>query len=60
MYENSSEILSVEEVAELLYIGRNTVYKLLASGEISAFRIGRVWKIPRNGIEEYILKACRR
>jgi len=60
MYENISEILTVEEVAEMLYIGKNTVYKLLDSGELSAFRIGRVWKIPRDSIEEFILKACGR
>lgn len=53
------EILTVEEVSEILYIGRNTTYDLLRSGELKGFRIGRVWKIPRNNIDRYIEEKCR-
>ncbi|MGF0472416.1 helix-turn-helix domain-containing protein [Lysinibacillus fusiformis] len=28
-------------------MGRNYAYKLLNSGEIKAFRVGRAWRIPR-------------
>lgn len=43
MYEDfSGEIITVEELMELLYIGKNTAYRLLSSGEIKAFRIGKV------------------
>lgn len=43
MYEDfSSEVITVEELMELLYIGKNTAYKLLNSGEIRAFKIGKV------------------
>lgn len=58
--EEYYEILTPSEVAELLYIGKNTIYDLLNSGEIPAFRIGRSWKIPRNSLEEYITQKCRR
>ena len=53
------EILTVEEVSELLYIGRNTTYALLKSGELPGFRIGRVWKIPRQALETYITNKCK-
>lgn len=43
-----NEIMKFEEVMEFLNIGKNTLYILLNSGEIQAFRIGRVWKIPEN------------
>lgn len=39
---------------EFLNIGKNTLYRLLNSGEISAFKIGKVWKIPKKSFEEYI------
>lgn len=58
MYLNDNEILTVEEVCELLYIGRNTAYTLLNSGELPAFRIGRVWKIPRDALMKYIEEKC--
>lgn len=57
MYEDfAHEILTVEELMELLYIGKNTAYQLLQSGEIRAFRIGRVWKIPKEAVSEYIVR----
>lgn len=52
------EILTVEEVSEILYIGRNTTYDLLRKGELPGFRIGRVWKIPRQALESYITSKC--
>lgn len=60
MYENfEHEILTVEELMELLYIGKNTAYQLLNSGEIRAFRIGRVWKIPKEAVREYVLRKAK-
>ena len=59
MYEDfAHEILTVEELMELLYIGKNTAYQLLQSGEIRAFRIGRVWKIPKEAVSEYIVRMA--
>lgn len=55
MKENDYEILTPEEVADYLYIGMNGVYKLLESGKLKAFRIGRNWKIPKASLDEYIL-----
>lgn len=49
-----NEIMKFEEVMEYLNIGKNTLYKLLNNGEISAFKIGKVWKIPKKSVEEYI------
>lgn len=54
MFENGYDILTTEEVMELLNIGKNALYKLLASGRLKAFRIGRNWKIPRKSVDEYI------
>ena len=48
------EILTPEDVMDYLYIGRNAVYKLLKSGELKAFRVGRNWKIPKKALDEYI------
>ena len=57
---NKLEILTVEEVMDNLYIGRNAVYKLLGSGEIKGFKIGKTWKIPQSSLEEYIKKQCKK
>ena len=53
--ENDSQVLiTVEELCEILMIGKNAAYQLLSSGKIKCFRIGRIWKIPRESVDEYI------
>lgn len=60
-YENELEIeneyLTPSEVMNLLYIGRNTFYKLVNSGELPAFRIGKLWRVSREALENYVKKT---
>ena len=49
-----NEIMKFEEVMEFLGVGKNTLYSLLNSGELQAFRIGKVWKIPRKSVTAYV------
>lgn len=48
------EILTREEVMEVLKIGRSTFYKLLQSGELKGFKEGNRYKVPAQSIEEYV------
>lgn len=54
MNDTYSDILTLEDVCEILNIGKNTAYRLLTNNQIHAFKIGHVWKIPRESINEYI------
>lgn len=54
MFNNDYEVLTAYEAMDYLGIGENTLYKLLNSGELGAFRIGRIWKIPQKEIDKYI------
>ena len=56
MFEQYSDIVTVEELCEMLSIGKNAAYSLLASGQLKAFRHNRVWKIPKGAVIEYIVK----
>ena len=53
----NEEIITIDEMCEILNIGKNTAYRLLANQEIQAFKIGRLWKIPKSSIVTYIQKA---
>lgn len=55
MLEQYQDIMTIYDVAETLCIGKNRVYELLEKKELKGFRIGRVWKIPREALQEYIL-----
>lgn len=55
MLDQYQDIMTVFDAAEALHIGKNRVYELLETGLLKGFRIGRVWKIPKNALQQYIL-----
>lgn len=50
------EILTREEVMEILKISRSTFYKLLQNGDLKGFKEGNRYKVPAQSIEEYVDK----
>ena len=53
------EILTREEVMEILKIGRSTFYKLLQTGELKGFKEGNRYKVPVESVEQYIEMKMR-
>ena len=56
MFNDYNDLVTVEELCEMLSIGKNAAYKLLASGDLKCFRMNHVWKIPKQCVADYILK----
>ena len=46
----SPKVYTPEQVAEVLQLSQNTVYKLISRGEIVAKKIGKVYRIPLSSI----------
>ena len=46
-------LLTVEEAAQRLSIGRTTMYALLKAGQINSVRIGRLRRIPAEALTAY-------
>ena len=59
MDNDLSPLVTIDELCELLMIGRNAAYKLLMTGKIKSFKIGRVWKIPRESLTAYIKEQSK-
>ena len=59
MLEEYTDVLTVDEACEALRIGYNAVYELLNSGKLKGYRNGRVWRIPKVAVQEYILTSAR-
>nr|WP_145812846.1 helix-turn-helix domain-containing protein [Kribbella amoyensis] len=55
-------LLTVEQAAKRLGIGRTTCYALVSSGEIESVPVGRLRRIPAECISEYVnrLRAAAR
>ena len=47
-------VLTSAEAMEILGVGKNTMYRLLNSGELPAIRIGRSWRIANTEIARFI------
>ena len=54
LLDSYNDVLSIDELCEVLHIGRNMAYRLLNTQSIQAFRIGRCWKIPKNSVQEFL------
>lgn len=50
-------VLSVNDIAETLAIGRNKAYSLINDGEIKALKIGNHFCIPREAFIEFLKSA---
>jgi excisionase family DNA binding protein len=50
------ELLTVEETAELLHVGRDNVYYLIRTGQLSSIKIGKLRRIPRVRIAELVAR----
>lgn len=59
MLEEYTDILTAEETCEALRIGYNAMYELLNSGKLKGYRNGRVWRIPKIAVQEYILEQAK-
>ena len=58
MFDEYPDILTTEEVSDLLRAGYNSVYELLNSGKLKGYRNGRVWRISKESIKKYILDSA--
>jgi excisionase family DNA binding protein len=56
----NSDVLTVEEAAELLKIPRSSVYKLSQQGKIPAQKVGRHWRYHRATLLKWIAGELNR
>lgn len=54
MLEAFDDLLTTDEACEALKIGKNALYDLLAAKKLKGYRNGRVWRIPKQAVTEFI------
>lgn len=52
-------LLTVEEAAKRLRLGRTLVYRLIASGELESVTVGRLRRVPAECLTEYVATLRR-
>ena len=51
------KFLTVAEVAALMRVSKMTVYRLVHSGEMTAVRVGRSFRVPERAVHDYLRDA---
>lgn len=54
MFSKYDDIVSVEDVMEMLHLGRVTVYNLLKSDKIHTLRVGKKYVIPKKSVIDFL------
>jgi len=52
-----SPLLTVEEAADYLRVDMKTVYRLITDNQLKAFPVGRVYRIERGDLEEFVRRG---
>ncbi len=47
MFDNYTDVVSVDDVCKMLRISKNSTYRLIRSGRLPARRIGRIYRIRK-------------
>ncbi len=47
-------IFTPEEIADKLKTSRSTVYRWLRNGELKSFKAGKMWRITREALEDFL------
>ncbi|MEY8313387.1 helix-turn-helix domain-containing protein [Oscillospiraceae bacterium 42-9] len=50
-------VMKVEDLAKVLSIGLNSAYDLVRSGQVRSLKVGRIYRIPKSAVEEYLNSA---
>jgi excisionase family DNA binding protein len=58
MFEKYSDVVTVNELAAMLKIGRNTAYELVRSGTFQSVRVGRGIRISKQAVTDYITQSA--
>jgi len=53
---STKQFLTVEQISELLQVHWQTVLRLIRSGDLPAFKLGRGYRITKKDFDEFIIK----
>ena len=52
--QNYGDVLEVKDIQEILKVGKNQAYALVSNGEIKSIKLGKVYKIPKLYLLEFL------
>ncbi|MDD6694966.1 MAG: helix-turn-helix domain-containing protein [Firmicutes bacterium] len=56
MLENTSDILTLKQLMQILHIGKNSALYLIHDNQIEGHMVAGKWLICKEDVEEYIMR----
>ena len=57
MCENYPDVISINDVCQMLHISKRTVYSLIQTGQLPAKKIGRIYRIRKADVTHFMVSA---
>ena len=57
--ERNDEILTINELMEILKVTRKTLLLYISKGKIKAFKVGNQWRITRDSLNAFITRFTK-
>ena len=54
MFVDYPDVITIDDLQDMLHIGRNTAYKMLQDDMIKTFRIGKKYIIPKVSVINFV------
>ena len=54
MFESYPDVVTVNELCEMLGISKKLAYRILDSQDIRSVKVGRIYRIPKAAIIEFL------
>ena len=58
MFREFPDVMSLKEACKILGISKKTGYKLIATGQLHALKVGRSYRVPKIYLFTYLCKDC--
>ena len=53
-FESYPDVVTVNELCEMLGISKKLAYRILDSQDIRSVRVGRIYRIPKSAVIDYL------
>lgn len=57
MFSEYPDVVSIDQVCEMLHLSKRTVYSLIQTGQLPAKKIGRIYRIRKTDVSHFMVSA---
>lgn len=57
MFSEYPDVVSIDQVCQMLHLSKRTVYTLIQTGQLPAKKIGRIYRIRKTDVSHFMVSA---